>query len=164
VANPCLPELRFVPLLESCEGMQDHTSFVLFWPQVVEPLKKIGKFPAMSVCWHFRCCKRGMSGNQPCASTLKALFEDLIARCRRAMTFQVPIGYQNETGFHLGVQAVDTFQAVCRSPIGYGFVSQPVSYRAKHAVHGRRVGRSCPSRAGSRKELSTVSHSARISF
>ena len=44
---------------------------------------------------------------------LSLLFADIIAKLRSAIASQVPLGYQDETGFHLGVkQTQDKWPAI----------------------------------------------------
>ena len=40
-----------------------------------------------------------------------------IAKWREAVSFKVPAGYQDETGFHYGVQPVPQFKGTCRAAI-----------------------------------------------
>ena len=44
-------------------------------------------------------------------------FAKIIAKWRAAVSFKVPVGYQDETGFHYGVQPVPQFKGTCRTAI-----------------------------------------------
>jgi hypothetical protein len=44
-------------------------------------------------------------------------FVKIIAKWRAAVSFNVPVGYQDETGFHYGVQPVPRVKGTCRAAI-----------------------------------------------
>jgi hypothetical protein len=48
-----------------------------------------------------------MSKPMPDTASLELMFHGIIARLRNAISIEIPIGYQDETGFHMGVKPVE---------------------------------------------------------
>jgi hypothetical protein len=60
---------------------------------------------ALKTPWHPPCCLEIMQrASVHVSSPVGLFFASLMARIRAFIDRQVPIGYQDETGFHLGVQ------------------------------------------------------------
>jgi len=43
----------------------------------------------------------------PDTASLELMFHGIIAKLRNAIRLEIPIGYQDETGFHMGVKPVE---------------------------------------------------------
>jgi len=43
----------------------------------------------------------------PETASVGLMFHGIIAKLRNAMRFEVPVGYQDETGFHMGVKSAE---------------------------------------------------------
>jgi len=54
--------------------------------------------------WHWRCCKRGMHKSWLHFMAVNLLLVGILTRLRAAIENHIPLGYQDETGFHFGVQ------------------------------------------------------------
>jgi len=53
--------------------------------------------------WHCGCCKKSMNKTWLHMVAWNLLLMGILARLRAAVD-QIPLGYQDETGFHFGVQ------------------------------------------------------------
>jgi hypothetical protein len=60
--------------------------------------------PENTSIWHFQCSEKAMNKVWLGIVAVILIMAGVIARLRAAMKFQVPLGYQDETGFHAGVK------------------------------------------------------------
>jgi hypothetical protein len=55
--------------------------------------------------WHSGCCKTSMTKTWLHIIAVNLLLLGVLARLRAAVNNHIPLGYQDETGFHFGVQS-----------------------------------------------------------
>jgi hypothetical protein len=74
----------------------------------MDTLRQFRVNPEVRTVWHYPCCLDFMHRSPlylSVSSLLLLLFAALAAKARLFMDRQVPVGYQDESGFHLGIKS-----------------------------------------------------------